>query len=65
LTITENTISLDKEYEVLNWECMDGGPVIAKESWSVDRVTRRLSYAKESSEEKISIEYQCKQVERL
>ena len=65
LTITENTISLDKEYEVLNWECMDCGPVITKESWSVDRVTRRLSYAKKTSEEKISIEYQCKQVERL
>ena len=65
LTITENTISLDNEYKVLKWECMDCEPVITKESWSVDRVTRRLSYAKETSEEKISIEYQCKEVERL
>lgn len=65
LTVTDNTISLDEESEVLLYDCLDCGAVKIEKSWLLNRVTRRLSYTEVGGEKRLSEVYQCEEVNLL
>lgn len=65
LIVNDTTIFLDKENEVYQWECLDCGPTITKESWNLDRVTLEMSYTIEINNQRITTTYQCEKVDPL
>lgn len=65
IDVSETIISLSKQYESFDYNCMDCDPVAIKEEWQLNRITLRLNKTKTSEVESLSINYQCRKVEPL